>query len=223
MSDGPLHAYEARRSLPVIVLADASGSMSADGKIDVLNASIETMAHDFASLQPSDTEIELAVIAFGGEQAQLVQPLLAASSFAWQPPRAAGRTPLGSALALARTLLEDPQQIAQHASRATLVLVSDGRPTDAWRPELDALLACERAAKASRVAIAVGADADRPMLQAFAGEHSTRVLEAHQARDVADYFLHITTSVSRADQDDCRETLDELHLGAQPELDQLNA
>jgi uncharacterized protein YegL len=223
VSAGASFAVPPPRPLPVIVLADASGSMSADGKLDVLNASIEAMARDFAAQQPSDEQIQVAVIAFGGEEAQLVQPPVAAAAFAWQPLQAAGRTPLGGALALVRTLLEDPRQIPHHAFRPTLVLVSDGRPTDAWEPELQALLSSERAAKAFRVAVAIGDDADRRMLGAFVGATGAGVLEAHQARDVAEYFRRITMTVSRAATTGDYQTLDALDLGPRPDLDTLDA
>ena len=67
------------RPLPVIVLADISGSMSVDGKIDVLNSSIEAMARDFASQDDRRGEIQVAVIAFGGDSARLIQAPVAAA------------------------------------------------------------------------------------------------------------------------------------------------
>jgi uncharacterized protein YegL len=209
-------------ALPVIVLADASGSMSAEDKINVLNESIEQMARDFAAQEQSGEEIQIAVIAFGGEAARLVHAPTAAAALAWQPLQAAGRTPLGGALALVRKLLEDPSQIPHDAFRPTLVLVSDGLPTDAWRPELQALLSCERAAQAFRIAIAIGADADRAMLRAFVGRTGPRVLEAHEAADIAEYLRRITMAVSRAAACGGYQTLDALELGPPPNLDTLD-
>src|SRR4051794_10109004 len=122
----------APRPLPVIVLADVSGSMSVDGKIDVLNDSIEAMVRDFASQDDRRGEIQVAVIAFGGESARHVQAPVPARSFSWQAMEADGRTPLGSALEMVRELLEDRHQIPSRAYRPTLILVSDGQPNDQW-------------------------------------------------------------------------------------------
>ena len=74
------------RPLPVIVLADVSGSMSANGKIDALNDAIQSMIESFAAEDHSRAEIHFAVIAFGKGGARLHQPLLpAAFSIEYSP------------------------------------------------------------------------------------------------------------------------------------------
>lgn len=211
------------RPLPVIVLADISGSMSVDGKIDVLNSSIEAMARDFASQDDRRGEIQVAVIAFGGDSARLVQAPVAARSFDWQAMEANGRTPLGHALVMVRELLEDRDQIPSRAYRPTLILVSDGQPNDKWEEPLRALLDSERASKAFRVAVAIGADADRSVLRDFLAEPSARVFEAHEAQDISEFFRRVTMSVSRALTSGSYQTLDALDLEAGDDLDTLDA
>lgn len=213
----------APRPLPVIVLADVSGSMSVDGKIDVLNDSIETMARDFASQDDRRGEIQVAVIAFGGEAARLVQAPVPARSFNWQPIDAGGRTPLGHALNMVRELLEDRDQIPSRAYRPTLILVSDGQPNDEWGGPLRSLLASDRASKAFRVAVAIGADADRGVLREFLAEPTARVFEANEARDISEFFRRVTMSVSRALTAGSYETLDALPMEAGDDLDTLDA
>jgi uncharacterized protein YegL len=209
------------RPLPVILLVDTSGSMSADGKIGVLDTSIEAMARDFATRELEGEPIQIAVIAFGGERAELVQPLVAAGELVWRPLHAAGQTPLGEALALVRALLEDPRQFpGDDTPPPTLVLVSDGRPTDAWRPQLEALLTSEYAAKASRFAIAIGADADWPMLRAFLQGTDGHALEAYETRDIADRFRHIAMAIGPTKS--AHQTFDELDLQPQPDLNALD-
>ena len=57
------------RPLPVIILADTSGSMSINGKIDALNLSIKDMISSFASESRLRAEIHLSVVTFGSKAA----------------------------------------------------------------------------------------------------------------------------------------------------------
>lgn len=209
--------------LPVIVLADVSGSMSVDGKIDVLNTSIEQMARDFASLDDRRGEIHVAVVAFGRDAASVIQAPVPARDFSWQPMEADGRTPLGDALVLVCRMLEDRDQIPSRAYRPTLVLVSDGQPTDDWERPLQALLRSERASKAFRLAVAIGADADRKVLQAFLADPGARVFEAHEAQDISEFFKRVTMSVSIALETGSYETDAALNLTTGDDLDTLDA
>ena len=63
------------RPLPVIVLADTSGSMSVDGKIEALNAALKDMIATFADESRQYAEIQLLLVTFGGSQAAVHQPL----------------------------------------------------------------------------------------------------------------------------------------------------
>jgi uncharacterized protein YegL len=95
------------RPLPVVLLADVSGSMAENGKIDTLNEAVAEMLTTFAAEDSARAEIQVAVITFGKGGARLHQPLLPASRMVWERMNADGRTPLGEALELARELLED--------------------------------------------------------------------------------------------------------------------
>ena len=183
------------RPLPVLVLADTSGSMKSDGKIEALNEALQELISSLAD-EEGRAEIRLAIITFGGAAATVHTPLTAA----WNvqpscPLAAAGKTPMGGAFEVARQMLEDRDQIPSRAYQPTLVLASDGQPTDEWQIPLEALLASPRASKAARLALAIGDDADRDVLNAFLGG-SSRLLEAHEARSIKDFFRWVTMSVS---------------------------
>jgi len=184
------------RPMPVIVLADVSGSMSANGKIDALNGAISEMIAAFAEEDDSRAEIHVSIIAFGGPSAEIHKPLRPASKMTWEPLKASGKTPLGGALDLAKTMLEDRDTISSRAYRPTLVLVSDGVPTDNWRHPLEELLKSERASKAMRFAMGIGEDADHETLSAFLSNAEERVFEAHEARQIKNFFRWVTMSVT---------------------------
>ncbi|WP_200953979.1 VWA domain-containing protein [Massilia sp. Root351] len=185
------------RPLPVIVLADASGSMSENGKIEALNHALADMVKTFASEARVRAEIQVGLITFGGRQAELYEPLTPAHQIQNLPAiQAAGATPLGQALALVTALLEDQERIPSRSYRPVLVLVSDGLPTDEWEPALAALEKSERASKATRMAMVIGDEADGQVLARFANDREAPVFRAHQARDIHRFFQAVTMSVA---------------------------
>ena len=185
------------RPLPVIVLADVSGSMSTNGKIDALNDAIQAMIESFAAEDHGRAEIHVAVIAFGKSTARLHQPLLPAAQIKWDRVAAAGKTPMGAAFDLVVKMVEDRAQIPSRAYRPTVVLVSDGQPTDEWREPLERLLASDRASKAARFALGIGDDADPAMLAEFLADPRARVYSAHEARQISHFFRWVTMSVTQ--------------------------
>ncbi|MBL9042736.1 MAG: VWA domain-containing protein [Myxococcales bacterium] len=186
----------AARPLPVILLADVSGSMAAAGKIDSLNQAVREMVAAFAEEDRSRAIITVGVITFGSGGAKLHQPLCPAHEMTWQGLAAAGNTPLGAALNLATELMEDQAQIPSRAYRPTVVLVSDGQPNDEWEEPLARLHSSPRASKAERFALAIGDDADCEMLQRFLGSPEARVFRAHEARQIKQFFRWVTMTVT---------------------------
>src|SRR5690242_7581755 len=124
------------RPLPVVVLADTSGSMTQENKIGVLNRSLREMVASLAREDDVAGEIQLAVITFGGDTAVLHQPLLPVGGLDLAELSAGGRTPMGAAFAAAASMLDDTDVVPHRSYQPTIVLVSDGRPTDDWRSGL---------------------------------------------------------------------------------------
>lgn len=186
---------QAARPLPVILLADVSGSMGVDGKIQALNHAVREMIEAFQDESDLRAEIHVSVITFGG-QSRVHLPLAPARGASWSDLGANGGTPMGAAFDLARRLVEDKSAVPGRAYRPTLVLVSDGQPTDAWEQPLQALLGSERGGKAFRMALAIGADADHAVLQAFLADPDARVYRADEARQIRQFFQLVTMSVS---------------------------
>lgn len=184
------------RPLPVIVLADVSGSMSEDGKIDSLNHAVAEMLNSFALETPDQSQIHAAVITFGGNGARMHIPLAPATASQWTVMSADGGTPMGAAIDLARELVENRTAIPARAYRPAIVLVSDGEPNDDWETPLKQLLASPRGSKADRFALGIGASAGLTMLQAFLADPSKPVLQASDARQLQRFFRWVTMSVT---------------------------
>jgi len=62
-----------------------------------------------------------------------------------------------------------------------LVMLSDGLPTDDAEAGLAAFMKSEFGAKAIRIAVAIGSDADKTLLQSFIGHLDMKPLQANSA------------------------------------------
>lgn len=119
------------KPLPVIFMIDVSGSMGEvidetgmqetgetvydDGKlyrivtggvsrIQLVNECCQKMLNNFSSAEKLETEIDVAIITFG-EETKVFQELRPASSINWTDMTAAGETPLGQALTIAKNMI----------------------------------------------------------------------------------------------------------------------
>jgi uncharacterized protein YegL len=152
------------RPLPVVLLLDVSGSMSGE-KIDNLNKAVRDMLMPLRrkrkwrprSWFPS---LLLAIrlsymFPTPGFQVQ------------WQGLQASGMTPMGTALEMAKAMIEDKETTPSRAYRPTIVLVSDGQPNDRWERPLEDFILEGRSSKCDRMAMAIGRDADEAVLKRF--------------------------------------------------------
>lgn len=185
--------------MPVVVLADVSGSMDGE-KIAVLNRSIKTMFAAFAAEDSIRGEIHTAVVAFGGAEAVVHQPMRPAAQASWVDMTPHGRTPLGSAFDVTRTLLENPEAVPERAFPPTLILVSDGVPTDDWEGPLNELLTSRRGGQALRLAIGIGADrtAEADEVLAAFSTPGVSLLRTDQVHELTRMFRWVTATVTDA-------------------------
>lgn len=187
------------RQLPVLILADVSGSMFHEGKIETLNRSVGEMVRSFAVLDEATYQIAVGVITFGGI-AQLHHRLTPACDLIWQDMMADGMTPLGQALTIAGDVLEDRTQLPSRSAKPVLVLISDGLPNDDWEEPLNRLLSAPRASKATRFSVAIGNDVDEEamsVLERFASAGREGVFRAGNAHRIVQFFDWLTMSVSQ--------------------------
>lgn len=182
------------KPLPVILLLDVSGSMSGS-KISELNASVQDMLNEFSNTESSEVEIHVSIITFG-TQVKLHQSLTNASAIEWQNLVADGLTPLGTALKMAKAMIEDKDVIPSRAYRPTVILVSDGGPTDQWEQPLHEFIVHGRSSKCDRMAVAIGAGADESVLGKFIEGTTHRLFYAKDSKQLRDFFKFVTMSVT---------------------------
>lgn len=186
------------KKLPVLLLLDVSSSMSGD-KINSLYDSVTDMLQSFSEAKVRETLIEVAIITFG-DRVTLHTPLTLVDDLRKAGVNrfiANGMTPMGTALKMAKAMIED-KSLAKNRYRHAVVLVSDGAPTDEWRTPLHDFITPKdqhRSHKCQRFSVAIGTDANKQMLREFCGGDDT-LFFAEQAADLVNAFKKISTSIS---------------------------
>lgn len=232
MFDPSKYTVAAPKPIPVILLLDVSGSMSividpentrvigpsqiVDGqevvpveggtmKITLLNQAVQKMLESFRKEARREVGFSVSIITFGS-RASIHTPMTDVASLEWKDLEAEGETPLGSALSIAKQMVEDKTVVPSRAYRPTVVLVSDGEPTDNWKEPMRAFVSEGRSSKCFCMAMGIG-EADTDVLQQFisntptlaqsaSGPIPNKVFHADDAASLLDFFQRVTMSVT---------------------------
>lgn len=233
MFDSAKFTVQKAKPLPVFLLLDVSGSMNevvdpenvrrtgqtlvSDGKawelveggtskIQILNEAVRKMIESFAAEERMETEFLVSIIVFGDGARQHLPPT-PASSVNWTDMTADGCTAMGAALSLAKGLIEDKKVVPSRAYRPTVVLVSDGEPTDDWKHPLESLIAEGRSSKCFFMAMGIGEKPGVQVLEGFISQTPVlaevngaaipnTVFRAADADNIHEFFRRVTMSVT---------------------------
>ena len=182
------------KPLPVVLLLDVSSSMGGES-IKKLNIAVKEMISDFASAEKNEVEILVSIITFGAK-VLLHTPYTSAKDIEWQDLTVSGSTPMGMAFSMAKAMIEDKETTPSRAYRPTIVLVSDGEPTDSWQQPLRALVNDGRSNKCDRMAMAIGGAASNTVLNEFISGTENKVFTAQDASQIQEFFKFVTMSVT---------------------------
>ena len=121
---------------PCVLLIDVSGSMNGD-PIRELNNGLSAFQRALQQDDLAAMRVEVAIITFGNK-VQVAQDFISAHQYEAQPLKAGGSTPMGEAINTALDMLRQRKDVyRQHGVsyyRPWLFLITDGAPTDNWRP-----------------------------------------------------------------------------------------
>ena len=191
------------RPLPIFVLADTSGSMNGE-KINELNLALREMLNALNNADDIRGKFQLSVISFGGD-VKVIQPLADISEITLTELTASGNTPMGQTFEVVKEMIEDREVVSSRAYTPTIVLISDGLPTDCteemyrrknyfdWEP-LKSLHSGERSSKCQRLALGIGEDADADMLKAFIDDPEIPVIKTRDISGITKFFRWVTMS-----------------------------
>lgn len=189
----------ATRPLHFIWIADCSGSMGVDGKIQALNTAIrEAIPHmqKVADENPNAEVLVRAIKFSSGAQWHISQPT-PVRDFKWTDLNVEGTTDMGKALSMLADQLKIPP-MTERALPPVLVLISDGQPTDDFNGGLKTLMDQPWGKKAVRIAIAIGEDADHEVLQKFIGNPELKPLQANSPEALVNHIKWVSTAVLKS-------------------------
>lgn len=148
----------------LIILVDISGSM--DGaKIGAVNDCMSNLIISLQELAFNGSDLFLSILSFARNTEWMHDKPLSILDFDWKELQANGMTSLGAAcLALADWLNKYKDQ-----KDNTVILLTDGCPTDDYDEGITNLEHCPQFINAKRYGIAIGTDADIPSIQRFVG------------------------------------------------------
>jgi uncharacterized protein YegL len=187
------------RPLHFVFMADCSGSMSIDGKIQSLNTAIREAIPNMQKVakENPNAQVYVRAIKFStGAQWHLSQPT-PVEDFKWVDLDADGVTDMGKAFSMVAEQLKIPP-MTERALPPVIVLISDGQPTDDYAKGLKEVMDQPWGKKAVRIAIAIGSDADKDVLQNFIGNPEIHPLQANNPETLVNYIKWASTAVLKA-------------------------
>ena len=185
----------ASRPLHFIWIVDCSGSMYGE-KIGTVNHAIQSTIPEMAEAARNNPNAQLLVrtLKFSSGASWETPTAIEVESFVWHDLEADGVTDMGRAFGLLAAQLAIPP-MSDRALPPVLVLLSDGQPTDDYKPELDKLLKLPWGRKAVRIAIAIGHDVDTDVLHEFTGNKEL-VLHANNPTALVKMIKWASTAAS---------------------------
>jgi uncharacterized protein YegL len=179
-------------------VADCSGSMAADGKIQALNNAIrETIPHlrEVAADNPF-AQMTVRALGFSSGIRWHVATPTPIEELVWTDLEPGGLTDMGAALTEISTHLTSPP-IPQRSLPPAIVLISDGQPTDDFDQGMADLCAQPWGARSARVSVAIGRDADLDVLARFSSDPDLGPLTANNPEQLAQMIRWASTVASQ--------------------------
>lgn len=188
----------ASRPLHFIWMADCSGSMSVNGKIQQLNHAIsEALPHmrRVAGENPN-AEVLVRALAFSNGARWVTPHPTPVADFQWPPLTVEERalTDMGKAFSMVARELHIPP-MTNRALPPVLILVTDGQPTDDWQHGLAELKNEPWGQRAVKIGIAIGGDADHHVLQRFIDHPELTPLTANNSEELVRFIRWASTAV----------------------------
>ena len=188
-----------RKTMVLFFIVDTSGSMGGS-KIGAVNAAIEEVIPELKdlSVKNADAQIKIAALEFSSGARWITDNgPIEVENFNWNDINAGGVTDFGEACFKLNEKLSKNEymQEATGSFAPALFLMSDGEPTDEYKHGLSKLWENNWFKKAVKVAIAIGEDANKAVLEEFTGSKEA-VLEVHNAKALKKMIKFVSVRAS---------------------------
>lgn len=195
-----MNAEEFVRRRPVYLLLDTSSSMFG-APIQSVQQGVHMIHNELLNNPHAIETVYLSVITFASTAQQIVQ---LSSVEAFKPPalKAEGQTALGAAI----TLLEqafDRELIANTEGRKgdyrpLVFLLTDGAPTDDWRPAINKLKARKTMRYGAFVALGCGPNVNKTILNEITGD--VLIMSDTSPDSIKQFFKWVSASIQKTSQ-----------------------
>lgn len=187
-----------RRTMVLFFLVDTSGSMYGT-KIGTVNTAIEEIIPELKDLSENnaDAEIKIATLAFSTGAKWINSQPISAENFKWDHLEAMGSTDLGEACKQLNEKLSKNAFMSEATGSfaPAIFLLSDGDPTDNYKYGLDKLKENNWYKKAIKVAIAIGDDVNKDVLEEFTGNKEA-VITVHTPEILKKWIQFVSVRAS---------------------------
>jgi len=188
-----------RKTMVLFFMVDTSGSMMGS-KIGEVNSAIEEVIPELRDLSETnaDANVKIAVLEFSSGARWLTpNGPIEVENFVWNDMDAGGVTDLGDACLKLNEKLSAKafMREATGSFAPAIFLLSDGGPTDDYKQGIEVLKSNNWFKKAIKVAVAIGKDADKRVLEEFTGS-AEAVLEVHSPAMLRKMIRFVSVRVS---------------------------
>lgn len=194
-----------RRQLNLFYLIDTSFSMEGQ-KIESINQvmpEVINMVADISENNQDNAKIMVSCLSFNTTSEWMYDKPVEATEFCWTPLTVTGCTQVGEVCkkleaALHRGSKENPGVMYSETGHKNpcIIILSDGEPTDDWKVEFEKLKHNAWFKAATKLAIAIGNDADINMLSEFVGSKEL-VVGVHNIQGLKKMISTVSCSVSK--------------------------
>ena len=173
--------------MKLFILLDISGSMEG-AKIGALNDSMSNIIMTLQESSVGEGSLELSILTIGKTAKWMYDRPKKIGDFAWIEQQANGMTPLGSACKELDVILND---CSSSNEKVTIILLSDGCPTDDYENGIEVLNNNIVFVNSHRYVIALGEDADLKSLRQFANDDA-HLFTINTMNQFFDTFMQVT-------------------------------
>lgn len=194
-----------RRQLNLFYLIDTSFSMEGQ-KIESINQvmpEVINMVADISENNQDNAKIMVSCLSFNTTSEWMYDKPVEATDFSWTPLTVTGCTQVGEVCkkleaALHRGSKDNPGVMHSETGHKNpcIIILSDGEPTDDWKVEFEKLKHNAWFKAATKLAIAIGNDADTNMLSEFVGSKEL-VVGVHNIQGLKKMISTASCSVSK--------------------------
>ena len=174
----------ARKTMVMFFLIDTSGAMEGE-KIASLNDAMHEILFDIKKIsdENADALIKIAVLEFASGTEWITPIPQDVDTFCWQDLEAAGVVDMGQACRELEKKLHRNAFLQNEAGNYVpiIILISGGSPTDDFKGGLEVLKQNKWFEVSTKIALAIGEDADVNVLAEFTGNKETVVPTMNKA------------------------------------------